>query len=212
MQHAKILSAAFATVALMGGCAATTSRPAQVTSPAYGASGYAQPGYGGAQTAQVVEGDVIQPGTQLTLRMNEAVGTDVSRPGQRFSASVVTPVIDRNGVPIIPAGAEVLGYVAEIREGNQTGTAPLLSLAFDGLRIGGTVHPFRAHVVSADVETERRGVRGRHVAAGALGGAVLGAVAGGALGAGTGAGASYLTDFRQQPALSCDRGTVISIT
>lgn len=192
--HARrTLAAAMTVLALGAGCAGPRVNRAQVVSPAVIPTG-----------PQVVRGDVVPAGTTLAIRVDQAIGTDVSHPGQRFTATVVTPVVDAQGRAIIPAGAQVMGHVVALREGNQVDTPPMISLAIDGVRVRGVDHPLRASVVNAEVEVFHRGVRGRHVAGAAAGGAILGAlvgdlrgaVTGGALGAGAGAVGSYLAADR----------------
>ena len=52
----------------------------------------------------------VPAGTLLHLRLDEAVGSDISRVEQPVSASVTRPVVV-HGVTVVPAGSTVLGHV-----------------------------------------------------------------------------------------------------
>lgn len=162
-----------------GACA---SRQAVVSSPP-------------ASTApQVAAGGTVQAGTRLVATLDTPVGTEYSKVGDAFSATIQTPVVDGSGATVIPAGSKVVGRVAELRETRGEDPA-VVELDVESLVYNGISRPLNARIVDAQVESTDRKVRGRHVAGGAAGGALLGAVLGGgsgalkgaALGAGTGA-------------------------
>jgi hypothetical protein len=171
--------------ALVAGCATSQSPYA----------GPPNPPPGGEIGPLVVSGDTIAPGTRLIAQLVQPIGTDVSQPGQSFSASVVEAVVDPSGVEVVPYGAQLWGRVADLRSGGN-GEPASVALTIDALRVRGIDHPVRAHIVGADVEASRRGVKASHVLGGALGGAVLGAILGGGRGAlvggAVGAGAGTL--------------------
>lgn len=142
--------------------------------------------------------EALPPGVTMTVKMNQTVGTATSKVGDRFTASVTTPVIAENGATAVPAGATVSGTVTGLDDSDHPGDEALIRLDFDQLTIDGTSHPFAADIVSANMQVGDRTVEARH---GAITGAAAGAVAaailsgvdltkileGGALGAGAGA-------------------------
>jgi len=144
---------------------------------------------------QVAHGGTLQAGTRLVATLDTPVGTDVSRVGDPFYATLQTPVVDERGYALIPAGAKVMGQVAELRE-TRGGEPAAVSLDVQSISFGGTTRPFSARIVQADVESTGRHVSGRGILGGAAGGALIGAVLGGGSGAlkgaAVGAGAGTL--------------------
>jgi len=190
----------------LAGAGCATEQPTAVTAPpGYAAPGYpAQPVYPAtpappgppAQVAPtVIPGDTIPPGTRLFVGLDQPIGAGLSQPGQAYSATVVSPLVDTYGNVIVPAGAQVIGRIEQIAPAanNLPGA---VALTVDALRVGGLDQPIQANIVGTDVQAPQRGIRPEWVLGGAGGGAVLGAllggdvgaaILGGALGAGAGA-------------------------
>jgi hypothetical protein len=143
---------------------------------------------------QVASNGTVQAGTRLVATLDTPVGTEFSKVGDTFTATIRTPVVDDGGMTLIAAGSKVIGRVAELRETRGDDPA-VVELDIEALAYNGITRPLNARIVDAQVESTDRKVRGKHVAGGAAGGAILGAVLGGgsgalkgaALGAGTGA-------------------------
>ncbi len=57
---------------------------------------------------------IVPAGTTLTVRLGEALGSRVSEPGQRFSATLEQDVVV-GGQTVIAAGASVIGKVVSVR-------------------------------------------------------------------------------------------------
>jgi hypothetical protein len=159
-------------------------------------------------------GGLVQPGARLLVRLDQPIGPDRSKIGQRIHAHVAQPLVGSDGRVQIPGGAIVEGYVADLRPstGNQP---PQVSLAFDQLRLAGASYPIKGHIVGINVEAARRGTRPEY-----LGGAAEGAVLGGFFGlywgalAGTmiGAGAATAVSLgRVQEGGQLPAGTAIGI-
>jgi hypothetical protein len=127
----------------------------------------------------------VPAGTQLYVVLDQPLGLH-SFIGQRFGARVVQPVVDPSGRPLIPTGAIVTGYVADIRHGG-FGQPAVMSLQLEDLRVDGTVVPIAGRVLATDVEAPRHGVQPSYLVGGAAGGAVLGGILGGGKGALAGA-------------------------
>jgi hypothetical protein len=134
------------------------------------------------------------------LRMNQTLNSDRTRVGDRFQATVVTPVY-ASGIEVVPAGSIVEGRVTSASPARTRGREGQLGLQFDSvITPDGTKHPLdgaltelqdtRAGKVDAENEvtgnsSDKRNVI--YVGGGAAGGAVLGGAIGGGKGAGIGA-------------------------
>ncbi len=134
------------------------------------------------------------------LRMNQTLNSSISRVGDRFQSTVVTPVYV-GGVEVVPAGSIIEGRVTSVSPARTRGREGQLGLQFDSLVLpDGTKHPLdgaltelqdaRAGRVDAENEvsgnsSEKRNIG--YIGGGTIGGAVLGGVIGGGKGAGIGA-------------------------
>lgn len=134
------------------------------------------------------------------LRMNQTLNSGTSRVGDRFRATVVTPVY-ASGVEVVPAGSIVEGRVTSVSPARTRGREGQLGVQFDSVIVpDGTSHQLdgaltelqdaRAGKVDAENEVTGNSSDKRNVAyvgGGAAGGAVLGGAIGGGKGAGIGA-------------------------
>jgi hypothetical protein len=133
------------------------------------------------------------------LRMNQTVSSATARTGDKFTATVVTPVY-ASGVEVVPAGATVEGHVASVVSARSRSRQGQLSLAFDTLVLpDGTKKQLNGELTDlqdekgGDVDGES-GVSGRssdnrnvgYIGGGGVGGAVLGGAIGGGKGAAIG--------------------------
>jgi hypothetical protein len=137
----------------------------------------------------------LPTGTPLDLTLDEQLGTQTSHAGDRFSATVVNPLIAQNGRTAVPAGAKVWGHVTAVTpSSNATQTAALV-LDFDSLTFNGRSYPFAASITDTGLQTKGPNTSQtlKNAAIGAAAGAALGAILTGAdrdkilLGAGLGA-------------------------
>jgi hypothetical protein len=134
------------------------------------------------------------------LRMNQTLNSGTSRVGDRFQATVVTPVYV-SGVEVVPAGSIVEGRVIAVSPARTRGREGQLAVQFDAVVVpDGTSHQLegaltelqdtRAGKVDAENEVTGNSSDKRNVAyvgGGTVGGAVLGGAIGGGKGAGIGA-------------------------
>ena len=134
------------------------------------------------------------------LRMNQTLNSRISRAGDRFQATVVTPVY-ASGVEVVPAGSIVEGRVISASPARTRGREGQLAVQFDSVVVpDGTRHQLdgaltelqdsRAGKVDAENEVSGNSSDKRNVAyvgGGTVGGAVLGGAIGGGKGAGIGA-------------------------
>ena len=127
------------------------------------------------------EAKVVPAGQHIVVRLNQAVGSKISSPGQAFSATVTQPV-EINGRVVIPANAEATGTVVEaVPRGRFKGGARL-RLALNSIRVDGNTYKVEAAAVSQSMKG-----KGKRTAVAVGGGAGLGALIGGLAGGGKGA-------------------------
>ena len=134
------------------------------------------------------------------LRMNQTLNSGTSHVGDRFQATVVTPVY-ASGVEVVPAGSIVEGRVVAVSSARTRGREGQLGVQFDSVVVpDGTSHPLEgaltelqdARAGKVDAENEVTGASSDkrnvvYVGGGTVGGAVLGGAIGGGKGAGIGA-------------------------
>lgn len=134
------------------------------------------------------------------LRMNQTLNSGTSRVGDRFQATVVTPVY-ASGVEVVPGGSIVEGRVIAVSPARTRGREGQLAVQFDSVVVpDGTKHQLDGALTelqdsrAGKVDAEN-GVTGNssdkrnvvYVGGGTVGGAVLGGAIGGGKGAGIGA-------------------------
>jgi len=148
----------------------------------------AQPAPAPAATASAGE---IPAGTQVTIRMIDSVDSEVNKIGQTFRASVEEPVVI-DGKTVIPAGADVVTKLVELKETGRLSGGGQLTLDLDSITVNGK----KVEVSSQSVTTagrSRTGESAKVIGGTAALGAIIGAIAGGgkgaAIGAASGAGA-----------------------
>ena len=161
---------------------ATMARP----SPTMGQQGIAQQ----PQTLapQAAGGAVSIPaGTALRVRLEQTIGTRLNRPGDRFDATLVEPVVV-GGRTLIPAGTAFHGHVMESKKSGRFKGRAVLGVELDSFHMNGRRYSV---LTAADFrESGRHKKRNWVMIGGGTGlGTALGAVAGGPAGALIGAGA-----------------------
>ena len=177
--------------------ARTTARAQAVRSDA---GDYASSGSSAAVVGPVFATYTLEQDQYFRLRMNQTINSARSRMGDRFKATVTTPVY-ASGVEVVPAGSIVEGRVTSAQAARTRGREGQIAVAFDTLVLpDGTKHPLDG--VLTEIQDDRRGevdaeneVSGRssekrsigYIGGGTAGGAILGGVLGGAKGAGIGA-------------------------
>ncbi len=139
-----------------------------------------------APRASASQGSLELPaGTNLVIRLIDAVDSETARPGQTFQASLDQPVVIGSDVAI-PRGSDVVLKLVDAKEsGTFTGRAEL-ALNLQSIKVNGRTVEVNTQTVSREsdsqgAQTAKRG------AVGAVVGAGLGAVFGGGKGAATGA-------------------------
>jgi len=90
------------------------------------------------------EATVIMPeGTPITVELATPLSATVSRAGDRFAATVVSPVMVQERVAV-PAGARVVGHVAKV-PGARTSGSSGLELVYDRLELEGRSFAIGSH-------------------------------------------------------------------
>jgi hypothetical protein len=127
----------------------------------------------------------IPTGTEITVRMIDAVDSEQTRLGQTFRASVDEP-IQVNGQVVIPRGADCIVKLVEDRESGKFAGRTVLTLSLMQVLANGRM----IDVTTGDVSeaSGSRGARTAKVVGGTTAaGAIIGALAGGGKGAAIGA-------------------------
>jgi len=135
--------------------------------------------YGGSSTeSSPASASVTVPeGTTFVVTMDSSLSSDESRSGDPFLAHLQEP-IRSGGEIVVPAGAEVRGRVAEVRNAEETS----LILDFTEVETGGEMHALDVKPIELIAEPE-----GPSDAAVVLGAGAAGAVIGAAIDGGKGA-------------------------
>ena len=179
------------------------TRSARVNAARVNPNGSAYSSQGTANAAivgPVVATYTLDQNQYFRLRMNQTLSSATSHMGDRFKATVITPVY-ASGVEVVPAGSTIEGRVTSAVPARTRGREGQVAVAFDTLVLpDGTKHQLDG--VLTEVQDDRRGqvdaeneVSGRssdkrnigYIGGGTAGGAILGGVIGGGKGAGIGA-------------------------
>ncbi len=145
-----------------------------------------------AAAAPVVAPSVTIPeGTVFTVRMIDAIDSNVNNVGDTFAATMEAP-ITIDGKVVIPKGADVQGRVAAAKSGGKFTGRPEIALTLTKVTVSGRTYELNTGDFAASGSS-----RGKQTAAavggGAAAGAIIGAIAGGgkgaAIGGAVGAGA-----------------------
>ena len=135
----------------------------------------------------VVASGTLPAGTNIVIRMIDAVDSDTNRVGQTFHASLDQPVMVDGNV-LIPRGADAVVKLVDQKDSGKVSGRDSLTLSLQSVTINGRVVDLNTQSVSQ--ESGSQGAKTAKVAGGtAAVGAIIGAIAGGGKGAAIGAGA-----------------------
>jgi len=124
---------------------------------------------------------IIPAGTTLTVRLGQAVGSKISRPGETFTATLAAPV-EVGGKTVIPSGAEARGTVTDAKPLGRFKGGAVLQIKLNSISVNGSEHAIETSAV-----TRAEKGKGKRTAVMAGGGAAVGALIGGLAGGGKGA-------------------------
>jgi hypothetical protein len=160
--------------------ATRTPAPRTPTTPVRTSSGNTVTSGGGGGGGAV---GTIAAGSTLRLASNSQVCTNTHKVGDRFTASVTSPVSGSNGA-VIPSGATVSLEVTELKRSENANDRIVMEFRVVSVSFGGKTYPVDASVASADVERVRNQPKNKDVQK-VVGGAVAGAIVGQILGKNT---------------------------
>ena len=140
-------------------------------------------------------------GTNLPMRLQTAISTQVAQPGDLIQGQI-SQMVSLGGRGYIPAGTQVVGEVSRTMKGRRLSRSGLLSIEFTSLRLpSGKQVPIQAHLVGNISKYKNKGQGNQNVYRGegwgtkvgqlflrGVGGAGLGAALGTGLGAIAGGG------------------------
>jgi hypothetical protein len=147
----------------------------------------------------------LPPGTTMNVRLNESVGTVSSKEGDRFTATLIDPVVATNGATAVPAGATLTGHVTGLHAATLPTEQSVIRLAFDNLSFNGNSYPFDASISNVTVKNESTNANTSSTVRGAVTGAAAGAVLGAIISGGD------LSKILSGGLLGAAAGTVISL-
>ena len=123
----------------------------------------------------------IPEGTVLSVRMIDAIDTAQNQVGDTFRATLDAPITIGDRV-VVPAGADIVGRVAESKSAGRFAGRSEIALELSSLAYNG-----RRYSLQTSQYTRQGTSRGKRTAATVGGGAALGAIIGGIAGGGKGA-------------------------
>ena len=127
---------------------------------------------------------IVPSGTELDVRLEQALSSDTNRVEDRFEATTVVDLRE-GGRVLIPAGSRVRGVVTAVRDAGRVERKGELQLSFDQITINGRNHPIRGTVTQALESGGYKDDAGK-IGTGAAVGAIIGGILGGVKGAITG--------------------------
>ena len=127
---------------------------------------------------------VIPSGTELDVRLEQALSSDTSQVEDRFEATTVVDLRE-GGRVLIPEGSRVRGVVTAVRDAGRVERKGELQLSFDQITINGRNYPIRGTVTQA-LESGGYKDDADKIGTGAAVGAIIGGILGGVKGAITG--------------------------
>ncbi len=168
-----------------GGCQSktqqATSQTAQQSSATQPSSPTgAQPAATAPQTPPPPTMVDLPAGTRIRVRLDQDLGSKISRPGDSFTATVADPVVV-NGQTVIPRDARAVGAVIDARPLGRFKGGALLEVRLERVHTQWGSYP----VASSTIDRVEKG-KGKRSAILTGGGGALGAIIGGLAGGGRG--------------------------
>jgi hypothetical protein len=129
----------------------------------------------------------VEPGTQLAIRLVDAIDTEKNKLGDTFHATLNSP-LSVEGEEVVPAGTDVTGHIVDLKSAGKFAGQSVLVLQLDSIAMGS-----RTYNIQTDQYKKEGSSRGKNTAekvgGGAIIGGIIGAIAGGGKGAAIGAAA-----------------------
>jgi hypothetical protein len=134
-------------------------------------------------TVMPADNRTIPIGAQLMATLDQSLGTNISKAGDMFSATVSQTLTASDGSIVVPAGAKIDGRVTAVDPSNNATDPALIRLDFRSIRFNGRSYPFAAAIVQSSPEKTNTTSSADQTKRIVIGGAV-GAALGGLLGKG----------------------------
>jgi len=201
-----------------GANGATTASSAPVTSGATAANRAASTSTSTTQsstarntTSSTVGGVEVPSGTEMDVRLTNALNSGTAQVEDRFEGTTLVDVI-MNGRTVIPAGSVMRGVVTSVEPATRTNRTAKMTVSFDQVTVNGRAYPMRGTVTQAIQGEGIKGETGR-IATGAGAGAILGGILGGVKGAVLGAviGGGGITAATEGKELDLPQGSVLRV-
>lgn len=183
------------TLVALGALAATGACATRTQVQAAGEVGPATP----------LSANYLPSGTTMSASLDQSLGTSMSHEGDRFTATVTSPVYAQNGAVAIPAGTKLYGHVTGVHTSSIPTQESVIRLDFDNIALGGYSYPFDASVSNVQVENQPANASTSSVTRGAVTGAAAGAVLGAVISGGE------LSRILEGGLLGAAAGSVISL-
>ena len=129
----------------------------------------------------------IQSGTNVVVRLVDAISSETAQAGQPFQATLDSPLSSEWDIAI-PAGYNVEGHVVDAKSAGKFAGQPELALQLDRISVGDKSYNIQTDQYRREGK-KRSTNTAEKVGAGAVLGAIIGGIAGGGKGAGIGAAA-----------------------
>jgi len=130
---------------------------------------------------------IIDQGTQITIRLVDAIDSEKNQTGDTFHATLNAP-LSSDGEEAVPAGVELTGHLVDVQSASKFAGKSVVVMQLDSLSSGG-----RKYSLQTDQYRKETASRGKNTAekvgGGAVVGTIIGALAGGGKGAAIGAAA-----------------------
>ncbi len=133
----------------------------------------------------------IPAGTQLSVRLNDALSSETNKIGDTFHGSLSSPIVI-DGETVIPSGADVVGRVANVQSAGRFAGQSVLTLELTSISVNRRTYNVQTNQWSRQGKGEGKNTAtkvGIGTAAGAILGGIIGGGKGAAIGAASGAGA-----------------------
>jgi len=139
----------------------------------------------------------VPAGTQLSIRLIDALDSEKSQVGDSFRATLNAPVVIEDEV-VIPQDADVQGRVVDVKSAGRYAGAASMALELTSVSFNGKTYNLSTNQWTRETKGRGKGTAGK-IGGGAALGAIIGGIAGGGKGAaigtiaGAGAGTGVAT-------------------
>lgn len=123
----------------------------------------------------------IPVGTELDVRLQDALGSGRNQVEDRFRATTVVDLQVDDRV-VVPAGSELRGVVSSVDKAGRVDRKGSITLAFDQITVNGRAYEMRGQVTQALEGAGLKGEAGK-LGTGAAAGGIIGGILGGVKGA-----------------------------